>query len=65
MAKESPRKAPKVQLEGTIPKMSLTMPLDAEKIKAIQRCIERGELTITVTKVDLAAGKIGEAWLYD
>jgi hypothetical protein len=65
MAKERSRKEPKIEVEGAIPKLSLTMPLDEDKIKAIQRCIERGELTITVTKVDLAAGKIGEAWLYD
>ncbi len=65
MAKKSMKKAPTIQVKGNIPKLSLTMPLDAKKIKAIQRCIEKGQLTITVSKVDLAAGKIGEAWLYD
>jgi hypothetical protein len=58
-------KKPSINVEGTIPKLSLNMPLDAKKIKAIQRCIEKGELKITVSKVDLAAGKVGEAWLYD
>lgn len=65
MAKPPEKRVPSVQVEGTIPKLHLRMPLDAKKIKAIQRCIEKGELTITVTKVDLAAGRIGEAWLYD
>ncbi|MBL8238337.1 MAG: hypothetical protein JNM66_13010 [Bryobacterales bacterium] len=55
----------RITLEGTIPKLSLSMPLDAAKTKAIQRCIEKGTLNITVSKVDLQTGKIGDAWLYD
>jgi len=50
---------------GALPKLSLTMPLDNQKISAIQRCIAKGTLKITVSKVDFAAGKIGDAWLYD
>jgi hypothetical protein len=50
---------------GALPKLSLTMPLDKQKISAIQRCIAKGTLKITVSKVDFAAGKIGDAWLYD
>jgi hypothetical protein len=65
MAEQSERKAPTIQIEGTIPKLHLTMPLDARKIKAIQKCLEKGQLTITVSKVDLASGRIGDAWLYD
>ena len=45
--------------------MQLDMPLDARKIEAIQKCLEKGHLTITVSEVDLASGRIGEAWLYD
>jgi len=56
---------PSVKVEGTIPKMTLDMPLDASKLKAIQRCMEKGTLRITVSKVDLAAGRIGSAWMYD
>lgn len=59
------KKAPTIALEGGIPKLSLSMPLDAAKIKAIERCIAKGELNITITKVDLAAGRIGESYLYD
>jgi hypothetical protein len=65
MAEPSERKAPSVQLEGAIPRLRLDMPLDAQKIKDIQKCLEKGHLTITVSKVDLANGRIGEAWLYD
>jgi hypothetical protein len=59
------KKAPSIAVTGTIPKLTINMPLDARKIKAIQKCIEKGTLSITVSKVDLAAGRIGEAWLYD
>ena len=49
----------------TIPKLTLDMPLDAKKIKAIQKCIEKGHLKLTVKKVNLASGKLGDPWLYD
>ncbi len=65
MAEPSERKAPSIQLEGALPKLHLDMPLDAEKIEAIHKCLEKGHLTITVSEVDLARGRIGEAWLYD
>ena len=66
-AKKAKRAAKRasVKTEGAIPKLTLNMPLDARKIKAIQRCIERGQLTLTINRVDLATGKLGEAWLYD
>ncbi len=50
---------------GVIPKMHLSMPLDAKKIAAIHRCIEKGTLTVKLTKVDLIGGKLGGGWLYD
>lgn len=61
----APKKSPTIKVTGTLPKLTLDMPLDARKIKAIQKCIEKGTLSITVSKVDLAAGRIGDAWLYD
>jgi len=54
-----------IEFQGTIPRLSLTMPIDAKKAKAIQSCIEKGQLKITVNKVDLKTGRIGDAWLYD
>jgi hypothetical protein len=61
----APKKPSTIEIGGTIPKLTINMPLDAKKIKAIQKCIEKGSLSITVSKVDLAAGRIGDAWLYD
>ena len=58
-------KAATVALSGTIPKLELNMPLDAKKIAAIQRCIAKGTLTVSLSKVDLTGGKLGGPWLYD
>jgi hypothetical protein len=54
-----------VAVQGDIPKMTLRMPLDARKVAAIQKCLKKGELRITVSRVNLATGRIGDAWLYD
>jgi hypothetical protein len=59
------KKSPSIQVTGKIPKLKLSMPLDEKKIAAIQKCLKKGQLTITVSKVDLGAGRIGDAWLYD
>jgi anti-sigma28 factor (negative regulator of flagellin synthesis) len=48
-----------------IPKIHLSMPLDDKKIKAIQKCIEKGTLEVTINRVNLAAGEVGDSWLYD
>jgi len=63
--KKAAVKAATIALSGTIPKMHLSMPLDAKKIAAIQRCIEKGTLTVSLSKVDLTGGKLGGPWLYD
>ena len=65
MATKPVVKAPTIAIEGSIPKLTLSMPLDAKKIKAIQKCMATGELKISISKVDLGAGRIGQAWLYD
>ena len=60
------KRVPTIEVEGhNIPKLTLNMPLDAKRVSAIQRCLEKGELRITVSKVDLAAGRIGDGWIYD
>lgn len=48
-----------------IPKITLDMPLDEKRIKAIQKCLEKGRLRVVVNKVDLATGRLGDGWLYD
>jgi hypothetical protein len=59
------KKSASIKVTGKIPSLTLSMPLDAKKVKAIQRCIQKGTLRITVSKVDLAAGRLGASWLYD
>jgi hypothetical protein len=65
MATKSTKSSPTIALTGSLPKLTLTMPLDAKKIKAIQRCIAKGALTVTVNKVDLANGRLGSSYIYD
>lgn len=59
------KRSPKVSAEGSIPKLRFDFPLDDRKVQQIQRCIAKGQLSITVSRVDLAAGRLGDAWLYD
>ncbi|HYY98077.1 MAG TPA: hypothetical protein VE642_05765 [Pyrinomonadaceae bacterium] len=61
--KTAARKAPTASLAGD--RLRLHFPLDATKVAAIKRCIAKGTLSVTVNKVDLGAGRIGDAWLYD
>ena len=63
--KKAAAKAATIALSGTIPKLQLNMPLDAKKIAAIQRCIAKGTLSVSLSKVDLTGGKLGGPWLYD
>jgi hypothetical protein len=64
MAKRRATK-PTVKVVAGTSKLTMNMPLDARKIKAIQRCIDKGTLRVTINKVDLASGKLGDGWLYD
>ena len=64
MAKAARKAKPSVKVQGPS-KLTLDMPLDAKKIKAIQRCVEKGTLKITINKIDLSTGKLGDSWIYD
>jgi hypothetical protein len=57
------KKPPTASLVGDT--LKLKFPLDATKAAAIRRCLAKGTLSVTVNKVDLGAGRIGDAWLYD
>lgn len=57
------KKSPTASLAGDT--LKLQFPLDATKAAAIRRCLAKGTLSVTVKKVDLGAGRIGDAWLYD
>lgn len=54
-----------VAVQGSIPKLTIDMPLDEKKIAAIKRCLAKGRLKITVSRVDLATGRLADPWLYD
>jgi hypothetical protein len=54
-----------VSIEGAIPKLRMDFPLDQKKIAQIQRCLAKGKLSISVSRVDLASGRLGDPWLYD
>lgn len=67
-AKKSASKAAgaSISAEGhNISKLTLNMPVDEKKVAAIQKCIAKGSLRITLSKVDLATGRLGDGWLYD
>jgi hypothetical protein len=55
----------KVKGELTLPKLEMTFPLDAKKVEAIQRCLAKGQLRITVSKIDLLRGRAGDPYIYD
>ncbi len=53
---------------GEAPKSTfrMTLGLDAEKIEAIQRCLKKGKLTITVTTAGaVKGGRARTAYIYD
>jgi hypothetical protein len=64
-ARKSSAKAGKVSFSAPNAGLTLSMPLDEKKIAAIHRCMEKGALKVTLTKVDLVNGKLGSAYLYD
>ena len=65
MAVKRKKAKPSVAFQGEVPKLTLRMPLDDKKVAAIQKCLKKGERRITVSRVNLASGRIGDAWLYD
>ena len=61
--KTSAAKTARAAIVGT--KLQLDFPLDAGKVAAIQRCIAKGTLKVTINKVDLGAARLRGPWLYD
>lgn len=45
--------------------VTLGFTLDDEKIAAIQRCLAKGTLNVTVSRAALTTGRIRDPWLYD
>jgi hypothetical protein len=47
-------------------RLTVDVPLDAEKIKAIQACLAKGTLRISMSRAAATSGtKTEEPWLYD
>jgi len=48
------------------PHLKLSFPVGKEKIAAIQRCLSKGQLTITISKVELLkGGRAKNGYIYD
>jgi anti-sigma28 factor (negative regulator of flagellin synthesis) len=43
----------------------LAFPVDAEKAEALKRCINKGTLTVTMSKADLSRARLGDPYKYD
>lgn len=56
---------PRISHDPNNAKLEIHAPIDGEKAEAIKRCIEKGQLRMTFSSVDLKAGRLGEAWEYD
>ena len=65
MPKLSSARAASVKFSGAMPQLDLDLPLDAGKVEAIQRCLAKGRLKISITQVDIAAGRLGDGYKYD
>jgi len=63
--KSATSKGEAITIEGAIPKLTLNLPLDDNKIAQIKRCIAKGELSISLSRVDLVKGRLGDPYKYD
>jgi anti-sigma28 factor (negative regulator of flagellin synthesis) len=46
-------------------KVKLNLPIDAERIEAIKRCLAKGTLTVTLSKADIGRARLGDPYQYD
>ena len=58
-------KKPKKAGTAAASKVKLDFALDPARLEAIKKCLAKGKLTLTVSKVNLGAAKIRDPWLYD
>ena len=64
-SRKTAKKTKKASAAATAGKVKLDFALDPARVEAIQRCLAKGKLTVTVNKVNLGAGRIKDPWLYD
>ena len=60
--KKAAKKGTKKAATGRV---KLNFPIDAERIEAIKRCLDKGTLTVTVSKADLSRARVGDPYKYD
>jgi hypothetical protein len=64
-AKKTAKKAKKASTRAIAGGLNLQFKLDSSKIAAIQNCLKKGTLTITVSKVEALGGRNANSYLYD
>lgn len=65
--KTSKKKAAKKPAKKSVAsaKVRIQLPLDAEKIEAIKRCLANRSLTVTMSKADIGKARLGDPYQYD
>ena len=64
-SKKTSAKKPSTKKAATAAKHKVEFTLDPERVAAIQRCLEKGTLRVTVNRADLLRGRVKDPWLYD
>ena len=64
-SKASTKKSSGKKSAAASAKQSIQFTLDPERVAAIQRCLAKGTLKVTVSKADLSRGRVKDPWLYD
>ena len=62
--KKAAKKSAKKSMKSRA-KVKLHLPLDAAKVEAIQRCLAKGTLTVTLSKADIGRLRLGDPYQYD
>jgi hypothetical protein len=57
--------SPLAKAQSADDKVMVNVPLDAEKIRAIQKCLAKGTLRIEMSKAAATVGETKDPWLYD
>ena len=63
-SKKAAKKGPKKSVASRA-KVKLNLPIDAEKMEAIKRCLAKGSLTVTMSKADIGRARLGDPYKYD
>ena len=63
--KKAAKKGTKKAAVATAAKVRLDLPIDAERMEAIKRCLAKGSWRITVSKANLGRARLRDPYLYD